>query len=133
MSAGWEMVWCPKPAPHVATAIREVPEELARHNLQESSFMKYSILALSLAAVALPIAAQASAAPRARISMAAARATALALVHGRVISAEYENEGPGWRYSFDIRQANRNVQEIGIDAMTGRVVENKSEGRHDKD
>ena len=95
--------------------------------------MKYPILALSLVAIALPFAAQANAAPRARISMAAARASAIALAPGRVISAEYEREGPGWRYSFDIRQANRNIQEIGIDAMTGRVVENKSEGRHDKD
>jgi uncharacterized membrane protein YkoI len=49
-----------------------------------------------------------------------------------VISAEYENEGGGWRYSFDIQQ-NHNVQEIGIDAMTGKVVENKSEGVRDKD
>ncbi len=37
-----------------------------------------------------------------------------------------------WRYSFDIQQRG-NVQEIGIDGRTGRVVENKSEGKVDHD
>ena len=95
--------------------------------------MKSPKLALLLAAVAIPLTAQAGAAPKPRIAMATARAHALALAPGKVVSAEYEREGGGWRYSFDIRQADRNIHEIGIDAMTGKVVENKSEGRHDKD
>ena len=37
-----------------------------------------------------------------------------------------------WRYSFDIQQ-HGNVQEIGIDGRTGKVVENKSEGKVDHD
>ena len=71
-------------------------------------------------------------APRARISMAKARAIALRAAPGKVISSEYENEGGGWRYSFDIQQHN-NVQEIGIDGQTGKIIENKSEGRKDHD
>jgi uncharacterized membrane protein YkoI len=69
--------------------------------------------------------------PHARLSMAQARAIALRAAPGRVISGEYENEG-GWRYSFDIQQSGH-VQEIGVDAQTGRIVENKSEGRVDHD
>ncbi len=71
-------------------------------------------------------------APAARITMAAARAIALRAAPGRVISGEYEREGGGWRYSFDIQQPGH-VQEIGVDANSGRIVENKSEGRVDHD
>ena len=69
--------------------------------------------------------------PHARITMAQARAIALRAAPGRVISGEYENEH-GWRYSFDIQQRGH-VQEIGVDSQTGRIVENKSEGRVDHD
>ena len=51
---------------------------------------------------------------------------------GKIISSEYENEGGSWRYSFDIQQKG-NIQEIGIDGRTGKVVENKSEGKVDHD
>jgi uncharacterized membrane protein YkoI len=68
----------------------------------------------------------------ARITMAQARTIALRAAPGKVISAEYENEGGGWRYSFDIQQ-HHNVQEIGVDGQTGRIVENKSEGPVDRD
>jgi uncharacterized membrane protein YkoI len=71
-------------------------------------------------------------APKPRISMAQARATALKLAPGRIISSEYEKEGGIWRYSFDIQQRG-NVQEIGIDGRTGKIVENKSEGKKDRD
>lgn len=71
-------------------------------------------------------------APAPKVSMAHARAIALKLAPGKIISSEYENEGGGWRYSFDIQQKG-NVQEIGIDGRTGKVVENKSEGKVDHD
>ena len=71
-------------------------------------------------------------APSPRISMAQARAMALKLAPGKIMSSEYEKEGGIWRYSFDIQQRGH-VQEIGIDGRTGRVVENKSEGRVDHD
>jgi uncharacterized membrane protein YkoI len=77
-------------------------------------------------------AAPASKTPAPRISMQQARTTALKLAPGKVISSEYEKEGGIWRYSFDIQQRG-NVQEIGIDGRTGKVVENKSEGKVDHD
>lgn len=70
--------------------------------------------------------------PSAKLTKAAAQAIALKLAPGRVQDAEYEKEGGGWRYSFDIRQGKR-IHEIGVDANTGRIVENKFEGLHDKD
>ena len=74
----------------------------------------------------------ATAAPKPKLSMTQARAIALRLAPGKITSSEYEKEGGGWRYSFDIQQRGH-VQEIGIDGRTGRVVENKSEGNVDRD
>jgi uncharacterized membrane protein YkoI len=71
-------------------------------------------------------------APVPKVSKARAEAIALKLAPGKIISSEYENEGGGWRWSFDIQQKG-NVQEIGIDGGTGRVVENTSEGKVDHD
>ena len=70
--------------------------------------------------------------PAPKIPMAQAREMALKLAPGKIISSEYEKEGGIWRYSFDIQQRG-NVQEIGIDGRTGKVVENKSEGKVDHD
>jgi uncharacterized membrane protein YkoI len=89
-------------------------------------------LAIGGIAQATPHRAATPHAPPARLSMAAARAIALRAAPGRLISGEYEREGGGWRYSFDIQQQGH-VQEIGVDANTGRIVENKSEGRVDHD
>ena len=91
-------------------------------------------LAFGLAAFAAGAALGASPAPtpKAKLTMAQARTIAMRAAPGRVMSAEYEKEGGGWRYSFDIQQRGH-VQEIGIDAMTGRIVENKSEGKVDHD
>ena len=86
-----------------------------------------------IAAFALPAVVQAAPqAPHPRLSMTQARAIALRAAPGRLISGEYEKEGGGWRYSFDIQQRGH-VQEIGVDANTGRIVENKSEGKVDHD
>ncbi len=100
---------------------------------------KIAISAAALAALVLGGSALANApahtaahAPHARITMTQARAIALRAAPAKVMSSEYENEGGGWRYSFDIQQHN-NVQEIGIDGQTGKIVENKSEGRKDHD
>ncbi len=71
-------------------------------------------------------------APHAKLTMAHARAIALKLAPGKVADAEYEKEGGGWRYSFDIRQGNR-IHEIGVDANRGKIVEDKFEGLKDKD
>ena len=89
------------------------------------------VLALAFGMVAAATAA-APHAPKPKLALAQARAIALHAAPGRIISSEYEKEGGGWRYSFDIQQRGH-VQEIGVDAMTGRIVENKSEGKVDHD
>jgi uncharacterized membrane protein YkoI len=70
--------------------------------------------------------------PEPKVSMKHAREMALKLAPGHIKSSEYEKEGGVWRYSFDIQQKGH-IQEIGIDAMTGKVVENSNEGKVDHD
>jgi uncharacterized membrane protein YkoI len=91
----------------------------------------YQLLAIG-AALGISGTAIAAKAPAPKISMTQARATALKLAPGKITSSEYEFEGGGWRYSFDIQQKGH-VQEIGIDGQTGKIVENKSEGKVDHD
>ena len=74
----------------------------------------------------------ASAAPKPKLTMAQARTIALKRAPGTVKDAEYEREGGGWRFSFDILQGGR-IHEIGVDAMTGAIVEDKFEALGDKD
>ena len=54
-----------------------------------------------------------------RIAIGAARG-------GKIVDSEYEKEGGGWRWSFDISQ-NGKIHEIGVDGMTGKIVENSWE------
>jgi uncharacterized membrane protein YkoI len=68
-------------------------------------------------------------AKEAKVSIDQARRIALKAHPGKVIDQELEREpgGSGLRYSFDIR-VGKATQEVGIDAMTGKVQENKAEG-----
>lgn len=68
-------------------------------------------------------------APEAKVSLDSARAAALQAYPGKIVSQELEREkgGSGLRYSFDIRGA-KGLHEVGIDAKTGRVLENSVEG-----
>lgn len=84
------------------------------------------------AAASLVASAASALPPHARISMARARAVALHRAPGRIVDAEYEKEAGAWRYSFDIRQGRR-IHEIGVSAKTGRIVEDKFEGLHERD
>lgn len=70
-------------------------------------------------------------AKNARISIAEARAIALKVYRGKITDEELEKEkgGTGLRYSFDIRRGST-TQEVGVDAKTGKVLENKKEGPH---
>lgn len=65
----------------------------------------------------------------ARIDMAQARAIALKAHPGTITDEELERErgGSGLRYSFDIKNGSV-TYEVGIDAATGKVLENKAEG-----
>lgn len=93
----------------------------------------FKVASIAVAAITLTIpAAHAAPAPKAKLSMGQARAIALKAAPGKVIDAEYEKEAGAWRYSFDIRQDKR-IHEIGVNANTGKIVEDKYEGLKDKD
>lgn len=67
--------------------------------------------------------------PMAKVSLAQARATAVASRPGQITDQELEKEsgGTGLRYSFDIKSKGKTF-EVGVDARTGKVLENKAEG-----
>ena len=94
--------------------------------------LKKFVTLAGVGALGLGGAAIAAKAPAPKISKARAEAMALKLAPGQIISSDYEYDGHGYRWSFDIQQQGH-VQEIGIDGQTGKVVENKSEGKVDHD
>ena len=70
-------------------------------------------------------------AKHAKVSIAEARVIALNAHAGKITDEELEKEagGSGMRYSFDIVEAGKKAtQEVGVDAQTGAVLENKPEG-----
>lgn len=69
--------------------------------------------------------------PQATVSLAQARQTALETYSGKIVSDELEQEsgGSGLRYSFVIDQKTLK-HEVGVDAKTGKVLENSIEGDH---
>jgi uncharacterized membrane protein YkoI len=70
-------------------------------------------------------------ASRAKVTMEQARVIALKAHPGRVTDQELENEGggSGLRYSFDIASGGKTF-EVGVDARSGAVLENKAEGNN---
>ncbi len=64
-----------------------------------------------------------------KIGIAAARTIALKAFPGKISDEELEIEtgGSGLRYSFDIRSGTI-VHEVGVDAKTGKLMENNTEG-----
>jgi hypothetical protein len=93
------------------------------------------VYGLGLAAIVLALAAPGFAytgqklAGKAKITIEQARAIALKAHPGRITDEELERErgGTGLRYSFDIKHG-AVTQEVGVDAVTGRVLENRTEG-----
>jgi uncharacterized membrane protein YkoI len=71
---------------------------------------------------------------QAKLSIEEARSIALKLVPGEIKKEELERErgGSGLRYSFDIRQGKK-WREVGVDAKTGRILENSAESANPKD
>jgi hypothetical protein len=65
---------------------------------------------------------------QAKITLASARLMALKARPGKIVDQELEKEsgGSGLRYSFDIRSHGKTI-EVGVDAMTGKVLENAAE------
>lgn len=68
---------------------------------------------------------------KARVSLAQARAKALAARPGAITDQELEKErgGSGLRYSFDVMSAGV-TYEVGVDARSGAILENTREGPH---
>jgi uncharacterized membrane protein YkoI len=66
--------------------------------------------------------------------MSEARQIANNAYSGQIVKEELEHEagGSGLRYSFDMR-AGKTWREIGVDAVTGKVLENRAEGSNPKD
>lgn len=88
-----------------------------------------TIMIAAIAATAISGSALA-AAPAPKVTEAAARATALALVKGGVVkSSELETEHGRLIYSFDIATPGKSgIDEVNISAMTGRLVAKTHEG-----
>lgn len=80
------------------------------------------------------LAASKAPAQKTKISMSQARQIALKAYPGRIVKEELEHEsgGSGLRYSFDLRKG-KHWREVGVDAMTGKVLENKAEKANPKD
>lgn len=68
-------------------------------------------------------------ASQSKVSISDAQAIALKARPGKITDEELEKEkgGSGLRYSFDIKRGTV-THEVGVDALTGRVLENKKEG-----
>jgi uncharacterized membrane protein YkoI len=66
-----------------------------------------------------------------KVTIDEARAIALKAKPGTISDEELEREkgGSGLRYSFDIKSRGA-TYEVGVDAQTGRILENKKEGSH---
>jgi uncharacterized membrane protein YkoI len=67
----------------------------------------------------------------AKLTLLEARAIALKVFPGKVTDEELEKEegGSGLRYSFDIKNGSV-THEVGVDAKTGKLLENNDEGPH---
>lgn len=100
--------------------------------------MKLSKTFLTASAIALGLGAAGSAqaftgqqyAKQAKVSLAEARQIAMKeLPRGQITDQELEHEkgGSGLRYSFDVK-VGQSKHEVGVDAETGKVLENSIEG-----
>lgn len=96
------------------------------------------VFGVGMAALSLSVAASAAFAYTgqnlekfAKVTLGQARATALRAHPGVITDQELERErgGTGLRYSFDIK-GQGGMQEVGVDARTGKVLENAKEGPH---
>jgi len=98
-------------------------------SLRTTAFVLAAAAAAGLTATAASAYPGEKLASEARVSMPQARAKAIAAVPGTIKSSELEREagGSGLRYSFDIA-SKAGIREVGIDAKTGAVLENSSDG-----
>ncbi len=88
----------------------------------------------SMSAVLLAFSACAGNPPEDRIPEPSARAAALAVVPGATVKGqELEHEGGRWIYSYDLVAAGQpGVEEVHVDAVTGKVLAREHEGAADE-
>jgi hypothetical protein len=104
-----------------------------RRNIMIRHIAPTCLALLCALAISGPVAAQAytgqELAAEANVTLAQARAIALQAAPGTITDQELEHEpgGSGLRYSFDLKRG-RKTFEVGVDAKTGAVLENKIEG-----
>ena len=70
-------------------------------------------------------------APMAKVGLEQAQKIALKARPGDITDRELEKEagGSGLRWSFDIKSQGKTF-EVGVDARSGKILENKAEGPH---
>jgi hypothetical protein len=90
-------------------------------------------IALSML-VAMPGLAHAKETPPAnRISIEKARSVATNAYSGKIQGEELEFEGGKWIYSFDLKTSkDKNVHEVHVDALTGKVLDIHTETASDE-
>lgn len=98
----------------------------------QHSLLSKALVAVAICAIASPAFAYTgqSLSKHAKISMRQAEQVVhKALPGGHITDRELERErgGSGLRYSFDVK-TNGKTREIGVDAVTGRLLENSIEG-----
>ncbi len=93
-----------------------------------AAMLALGTLAFSASALAYP---GEELAKGAKVDIQAARDIALKARPGKITDEELEKEkgGSGLRYSFDIT-VGAVKYEVGVDAATGKVLENKREGKN---
>jgi uncharacterized membrane protein YkoI len=102
--------------------------------------MTKTLTQLSLAAaitvlMAVPAFAATGGVQRTKITLPQAREIARkAYPGGKIVKEELEKEGGGrgLRYSFDMKRGSK-WREVGVDAVTGKILENKAETANPKD
>lgn len=84
--------------------------------------MKHKSIATLIAAAMAVSTFAATTATKPKITMKQARAIALKKSPGTVKSAELENEHGKLIYSFDIATSAKNITEVNVDALNGKIV-----------
>ena len=100
-------------------------------NLMKMSVVGGAAIALAVATIPAMAYTGQELAKDAKVSLTEARAIALKAHPGKITDEELEKEkgGSGLRYSFDIKRG-AVTQEVGVDAKSGKVLENKKEGKN---
>jgi uncharacterized membrane protein YkoI len=88
-----------------------------------------AVLALTMATLPAMAYTGEELASQAKVGIAEARAIALKAFPGKITDEELQKESgeSGLRYSFDIKRGTV-TQEVGVDAQSGDVLENKKDG-----